>query len=159
MSLHSGQLEQRHFPALWKLQQLFSSQFPGSFSFLSSSSLSSLMKLHPGNELISSRQRPRDHCVGFSMQFPCPWYSAQEDGHAVLGFSILVPQSQKCLQAESQVITKLTCLFPFFRGSLQLPVVQHLKTIMHTYIQLFNGGKTGPCQVTPLWLEQRVMLI
>lgn len=45
------------------------------------------------------------------------------------------------------------CLFPFFQGSLQLPVVQHLKTIVHTYIQLFNGGKTGPCQVTPLWLE------
>lgn len=44
-SLYSGRSKLKHLPALWKPQVLFSSQFPGGFSFLRSF-LCSLMKLH-----------------------------------------------------------------------------------------------------------------
>lgn len=69
-----------------------------------------------------------------------------------LGFPHLCP-SQKCLQAQSWVISEFTMFVSFFQGSLQLPVVQHLKIVIHACIQVFNGRKMVRGQVTPLWLE------
>lgn len=75
-----------------------------------------------------------------------------------LGFPF-VQQSQKCLQAQSWVIPEFPLFVSFFQGSLQLPAVQHLKIAIHACIQLFNGRKMGRGQVTPLWLEYKVLLI